>query len=725
MKLAEVYIEHSSPQLDQSFSYLCGHAEVRPGMRVSVPFAKQQLVGFVDSVKEVSADELKQMPYQLKEIQRVIDERPLLNDELLQLGKWMAEQYVAPLISCYQAMLPGVLKPKSSARSAAMEEWACFAGEREGLSKRQREVLDEMKQRGSMRAVDYRREYRREYKSVARKLIELGCVRIEKRKKVPQLILSAAKGETLTLCAQQSEALAALNAVPHHEVVLLHGVTGSGKSEVFLRYARQMVEQGRQVLLLVPEISLTPQMIARVRERFPDDAAVYHSRLSNQQKYEQYELVREGRVHVVVGTRSAVFMPFVHLGAIILDEEHDTSYKQDSSPRYHCRDIAIQRGKTHDCKVILASATPSLESYARAYKGVYRLIEMKARINQRPLPEVEIVDMKECLRCGGNAILSPSLMEALDACLRRGEQAMLLLNRRGYTPVLRCLSCGEVLKCPHCEVALSYHKQENCLKCHVCGYSRMLPGHCPTCGANDWRSLGMGTQRLEEYVQHCFPQARIVRMDADTTRVKGAHETLLEQFSKDADILLGTQMIAKGLDYARVTLVGILNADAMLNRGDYRCSELTYDLLEQACGRSGRGERSGRVILQAYDCAHYAVRCAAAHDYEGFFRREMQFRHLAQYPPYAYLSAVVLHHRNAQTVREDALAARETLSGGAFKVLGPIELGRLRDECRWRLILKGKDRHEQAAALRRLAQAHRMQKRRSRLEIDVDLMMLE
>ena len=721
MKLAEVYIEHSSPQLDQSFSYLCGHAEVRPGMRVSVPFAKQQLVGFVDSVKEVSADELKQMPYELKEIQRMIDERPLLNDELLQLGKWMAEQYVAPLISCYQAMLPGVLKPKSSARSAAMEEWACFAGEREGLSKRQREVLDEMKQRGSMRAVDYRREY----KSLARKLIELGCVRIEKRKKVPQLILSAAKGETLTLCAQQSEALAALNAVPHHEVVLLHGVTGSGKSEVFLRYARQMVEQGRQVLLLVPEISLTPQMIARVRERFPDDAAVYHSRLSDQQKYEQYELVREGRVHVVVGTRSAVFMPFVHLGAIILDEEHDTSYKQDSSPRYHCRDIAIQRGKTHDCKVILASATPSLESYARAYKGVYRLIEMKARINQRPLPEVEIVDMKECLRCGGNAMLSPSLMEALDACLRRGEQAMLLLNRRGYTPVLRCLSCGEVLKCPHCEVALSYHKQENCLKCHVCGYSRTLPGHCPTCGANDWRSLGMGTQRLEEYVQHCFPQARIVRMDADTTRVKGAHETLLEQFSKDADILLGTQMIAKGLDYARVTLVGILNADAMLNRGDYRCSEMTYDLLERACGRSGRGERSGRVILQAYDCAHYAVRCAAAHDYEGFFRREMQFRHLAQYPPYAYLSAVVLHHRNAQTVREDALAAREALSGGAFKVLGPIELGRLRDECRWRLILKGKDRHEQAAALRRLAQAHRMQKRRSRLEIDVDLMMLE
>lgn len=721
MKLAEVYIEHSSLQLDQSFSYLCGHAEVRPGMRVSVPFAKQQLVGFVDSVKEVSADELKQMPYELKEIQRMIDERPLLNDELLQLGKWMAEQYVAPLISCYQAMLPGVLKPKSSARSAAMEEWACFAGEREGLSKRQREVLDEMKQRGSMRAVDYRREY----KSVARKLIELGCVRIEKRKKVPQLILSAAKGETLTLCAQQSEALAALNAVPHHEVVLLHGVTGSGKSEVFLRYARQMVEQGKQVLLLVPEISLTPQMIARVRERFPDDAAVYHSRLSDQQKYEQYELVREGRVHVVVGTRSAVFMPFVHLGAIILDEEHDTSYKQDSSPRYHCRDIAIQRGKTHDCKVILASATPSLESYARAYKGVYRLIEMKARINQRPLPEVEVVDMKECLRCGGNAMLSPSLMEALDGCLRRGEQAMLLLNRRGYTPVLRCLSCGEVLKCPHCEVALSYHKQENCLKCHVCGYSRTLPGHCPTCGANDWRSLGMGTQRLEEYVHHCFPQARIVRMDADTTRVKGAHETLLEQFSKDADILLGTQMIAKGLDYARVTLVGILNADAMLNRGDYRCSEMTYDLLEQACGRSGRGERSGRVILQAYDCAHYAVRCAAAHDYEGFFRREMQFRHLAQYPPYAYLSAVVLHHRNAQTVREDALAAREALSGGAFKVLGPIELGRLRDECRWRLILKGKDLHEQAAALRRLAQAHRMQKRRSRLEIDVDLMMLE
>lgn len=721
MKLAEIYIEHATLQLDQCFTYRCPDAEVLPGMRVRVPFGTQQLVGFVDSVREAGEEELAQLPYEVKEIQEIIDASPLLNEELLQLGKWMAKLYVAPLISCYQAMLPRPLKPKSSAGKSAMEEWACFVRLQDGLTSRQREVLEAIKQRQRMKAS----EYRKAYGSVGRKLIAMGCVRIEKQPKTAQFLLGAEDAASLTLCAQQQHALDVLRQTARHEVILLHGVTGSGKSEVFLRYAKAMVEQGKQVLLLVPEISLAPQMIAHVQARFPDDAAIYHSGLSDQQKYEQYQLVREGRVHVVVGTRSAVFMPFTRLGAIILDEEHDLSYKQDSMPRYHCRDIAIQRGRYHDCKVILSSATPSLESYARAYKGVYRLIEMKERINRRPLPEVEVINMRECLRGGGNMMLSSSLQNALADCLARGEQAILLLNRRGYAPVLRCLECGEVLKCPHCEVALSYHKQEGRLKCHVCGYSRVLPGQCPVCGSDHWRSLGIGTQKLEEHVQSCFPQARIVRMDADTTRKKGAHAALLAQFAADADILLGTQMIAKGLDYERVTLVGILNADAMLNRGDYRSSELTYDLLEQACGRSGRGRQKGRVILQAYDGDHYAIRCAARHDYLGFFRQEMQFRHLAQYPPYAYLSALVMHHRQEEVAREDARAAAQLLAQGRYKLLGPIGLGRIRDEHRFRLILKGKDRREQAAMLGQVARIHREQRRRSRVEIDVDLMTLE
>lgn len=721
MKLVNVYIEHPTLALDQCFSYCYDEQELAAGMRVWVPFGSRKVIGFIDSFQEMSEKEVQSLSYQIKAIDQVIDKEPLLNEELWSLGKWMAEYYVASTISCYQAMLPKVLKPSQNQAKIAMEEIAVYDHFETNLTKRQTEVLLTFETIGEMSASDFRRTY----KSVAKALIDRGCVRLEKREKVIKKIPKEKEQISLQLSDEQEQALEKLRLQKGFRTVLLHGVTGSGKSEVFLRYAAELVQQGKQVLFLVPEIALTPQMQHAVEARFGNQIAIYHSHLNDQQKYEQYRLVKNGNVQVVVGTRSAIFLPFQNLGAIILDEEHDTSYKQENAPRYHCRDIALWRGRYHQCLVLLSSATPSLESYARAYKGIYQLIEMKSRIYQQ-LPAVEIVDMEDCLRNKENAYISNRLRTAISQTLARKEQVMLLLNRRGYTPILRCMDCGEVITCPHCDVALAYHKEEQRMKCHICGYSRPVPKSCSQCHGQHWQFFGMGTQRLQELIQSYFPDAHIVRMDSDATRRKGAHAQLLQEFSKGADILLGTQMIAKGLDYENVTLVGIVNGDASLKSADYRSSELTFDLLEQACGRSGRGTKKGQVILQVFDKEHYAIRCAAAHDYQRFFVSEMNYRHLAQYPPYTYLSAAYFIHVQEAIAAKGAENALQFLKEQTIcKVLGPIALGKRKDEYRYRLILKGKNRDEQARLLRRIYEAHKCSGQRSRMEIDVDLFLLE
>ncbi len=721
MKLVNVYIEHPTLALDQCFSYCYDEQELAAGMRVWVPFGSRKVIGFIDSFQEMSEKEVQSLSYQIKAIDQVIDKEPLLNEELWSLGKWMAEYYVASTISCYQAMLPKVLKPSQNKAKIAMEEIAVYDHFETNLTKRQTEVLGTFETIGEMSASDFRRTY----KSIAKALIDRGCVRLEKREKVIKKIPKEKEQISLQLSDEQERALEKLRLQKGFRTVLLHGVTGSGKSEVFLRYAAELVQQGKQVLFLVPEIALTPQMQHAVEARFGNQIAIYHSHLNDQQKYEQYRLVKNGNVQVVVGTRSAIFLPFQNLGAIILDEEHDTSYKQENAPRYHCRDIALWRGRYHQCLVLLSSATPSLESYARAYKGIYQLIEMKSRIYQQ-LPAVEIVDMEDCLRNKENAYISNRLRTAISQTLARKEQVMLLLNRRGYTPILRCMDCGEVITCPHCDVALAYHKEEQRMKCHICGYSRPVPKSCSQCHGQHWQFFGMGTQRLQELIQSYFPDAHIVRMDSDATRRKGAHAQLLQEFSKGADILLGTQMIAKGLDYENVTLVGIVNGDASLKSADYRSSELTFDLLEQACGRSGRGTKKGQVILQVFDKEHYAIRCAAAHDYQRFFVSEMNYRHLAQYPPYTYLSAAYFIHVQEAIAAKGAENALQFLKEQTIcKVLGPIALGKRKDEYRYRLILKGKNRDEQARLLRRIYEAHKCSGQRSRMEIDVDLFLLE
>ncbi|NBK96900.1 MAG: primosomal protein N' [Erysipelotrichia bacterium] len=719
MKIAQVYIEYNNMAVDQCYTYLCGNHDVQVGMRVLVQFAHKTIVAFVYEVKEIDAEKLAQIPYEVKTIISLIDEKPLINDELFQLAKTMSKTCVAPMISCFQAMLPSKLKPKSSNHKIKQEVWVVYEQYVVFKTKQQQAAMAYIEEHKEMR----RSEFNQLYKNQLPALLKSGAIYLDERE-ASATLQGVYEDCPVVLNKEQEQAVLTMQERQGFHVYLLHGVTGSGKSEVFLQMAKQELAKGKQVLFLVPEISLTPQMVKRVKARFGNEVAIYHSSLNNQEKYEQYRLVATHKVNIVVGTRSAIFMPFDHLGLIILDEEHDQSYKQDSTPKYHTRDMAIERGKYHDCKVILASATPSLESYARAIKKVYTLVKLTKRI-YGDMPHTKLVNMKEAMQNGENFILSNALKQAIALRLERHEQVILLLNRRGYAPILRCMDCGYVVKCPHCDLALNYHKQSKEYKCHVCGYSEKSTYTCKQCGSSHLKFLGLGTQKLEEYVQQCFPRANIVRMDADTTTHKNAHEKLLARFEKEGDILVGTQMIAKGLDYENVTLVGILNGDALLNRSDYRSVELTFDLLVQASGRSGRGQKDGQVMIQVYDDHHYAIQCAIRHDYETFFKYEMRFRHLGNYPPYAYLGAMVLSSNNAQKAYEEINALLPMLEDKNIAVLGAVELLKMMDQYRYRVILKSKDQELIANKLYDAYKEHIKRKGKAKLEIDVNPYMLD
>lgn len=721
MKLAHVFVEHPIMHLDHTFTYRCDGFHLQRGMRVMVPFGSTNIMGFVNEVVECNKEELLQYEYEVKFITEVIDEEPLLNEELFALADWMARECIAPRISCFGCMLPAKLKPKKGKHHIKMETWVRYIKDNETCTKRQQEVLAEIKKEKQL----LRSTYYQIYKTPGKKLIELGCVEIFEKEASASLAFLTTTPSLHTLTKEQENAIASVQEEGHKRVCLLHGATGSGKTEVFLRLASATIAQGKQVVILVPEISLTPQMVRRVQMRFGVNVAIYHSGLNAQEKYEQYQLVKQHKVQIVVGTRSAVFMPFDNLGLLILDEEHDTSFKQDRIPRYHCRDIAIQRGLYHKACVLLASATPSLESYARAHKGVYRLIEMPQRINGH-FPDVQLVEMRKSVSKGENYMVSNTLLDAIYERLQRKEQVILLLNRRGYTPILRCISCGYVQMCPHCDCAMSYHKEEGQLKCHICNHTMKLPTHCPQCGSQTWRYLGSGTQKLEEFVQLKFPQAKIIRMDADTTGKKNAHEHFLKDFGEHkADILVGTQMIAKGLDFENVTLVGIVNGDAMLNRSDYRSAELTYDLLAQACGRSGRGDKVGQVFIQVYDGSHYAIQSTLHHDYLNFFQNEMKYRHLANYPPYRYITSLVFSHKDSDVAQQSAQKAFEQLQHKqGIKVLGPSTLNKIKDETRVRILLKGKDEHLLNKYARDVYDEHTLTKQKARLDIDLAPMIL-
>ena len=487
------------------------------------------------------------------------------------------------------------------------------------------------------------------------------------------------KTTALSLNAEQQVAVETiLQSVQEQQsqTYLLEGITGSGKTEVYLQVIAEVLNQGKTAIMLVPEISLTPQMVQRFKSRFGEHVAVMHSGLSQGEKYDEWRKIERGEAEVVVGARSAIFAPIENIGVIIIDEEHEASYKQEETPRYHARDLAIWRSEYHHCPVVLGSATPSLESRARAQKNVYQRLRLTQRANQAAtLPTIDVVDMRQEVENGNVSSFSMSLQEKLQERLEKNEQSVLLLNRRGYSSFVMCRDCGYVLPCPNCDISLTLHMDSKTMKCHYCGHEERIPYRCPNCGQDKIRYYGTGTQKVEEELQTLLPDSRILRMDVDTTRRKGAHEKILRTFGEgQADILLGTQMIAKGLDFPNVTLVGVLNADTALNLPDFRSSERTFQLLTQVSGRAGRAEKPGEVIIQSFNPEHYAIQFAKAQDYEDFYTKEMYIRHRGDYPPYYFTVQITASHPEeneaAKQMFQIATKLKQGLSPQAI-LLGP------------------------------------------------------
>ena len=618
--VAKVIVELSNKNIDKCFDYLIPDgliSNVKVGIRVKVPFGNQILEGFVlDITNETNND--------LKEIIDVIDTDTILDDELLELGKYMQNITLSTLISCYQTMLPSALKAKNGRVINKKLESYITLGNTNGikLNSKQEEIVKLV--------FNNKKVLKSRLTSISRSslktLIDKGVL-VEEKSEVYRLDTKGNIKEKYPLTEKQLEVVdRIMKDKSKDKVFLLHGVTGSGKTEIYMEVIERLLKEDKGSIMLVPEISLTEQMVNRFKNRF-DNIAILHSRLSDGEKYDEYRRISRGEVKIVIGARSAIFAPLSNLGLIVIDEEHSDTYKQDAcNPKYNALDIAKWRSNYHKCPIILGSATPTLESYARASKGIYELIELNERVNSKKLPKIEIIDMNSELKNKKGSFSKP-MIEAITKSIENNEQVILLLNRRGYSSFSTCKSCGYVSKCPNCDISLTYHKSSNMLRCHYCGYGTKVEEICPVCHEKAMSNLGTGTEKIEEELNKLFPNKKIVRMDFDTTSKKGSHEKIIKSFENhEYDILLGTQMIAKGLDFPNVTLVGVINADTSLNIPDFRSSEMTFDLLCQVAGRSGRGDKEGRVIIQTFNKEHYAIRYAENHDYIGFYNMEMDVR---------------------------------------------------------------------------------------------------
>ena len=631
---AEVIVDIAHSDVDKIFDYACGDDIVR-GMRVAVPFGNGVTTGFVMRVKEAT----DVPPQKLKRVLRREEDFPSLNEEALMLAETIAARYRVSMALTLRLFVPAEMRTgKVSTRYRTVIKFAREA-EISDRAKRQRELYDFMRDNGEADAAFLRERFG----SAVKALLDSGVLVSEKRRvfRDPYRDIGGENVARKLTPSQQN----AVDTVKRTDrtVTLLHGVTGSGKTEIYLTLIADVLKAGKTAIFLVPEISLTPQMLSQLRARFGSMAAILHSGLSAGERFDEWMRLREGSARIAIGARSAVFAPIENIGVIVIDEEHDGSYSSESAPRYNTFDIAYLRARHNGCKLILGSATPSVETYRRAKEGEFELVKLPERINARPMPAVRIVDMRREVRKGNATAFSAMLRERLEDCLEKGNQAILFLNRRGYSQTVICRDCGYVASCESCDVALTYHSDENVLKCHYCGANYKLPPACPGCGGHHLGYVGTGTQRVVGDLKKMFPSARILRMDVDTTSGKEGHYRILKQFSEHAaDILVGTQMVAKGHDFPQVTLVGILDADMSLHFADYRSGERTFQLITQVAGRSGRAQEAGEVVLQTYDPENYILRFAAQYDYEGFYEHEISMREATMFPPFAKIVRVMI-----------------------------------------------------------------------------------
>lgn len=741
MRLASVILDIPTQALDVPYTYVvpdevsgCDH-EVAVGCAVLVPFGHRQAIGFVVGIDEHGENTLPKGIdlAKLKPITRAVSPS-YFDEEGAACARFLSDHYIAPLSSCVRLFTPPGGVPRMVRTQAGYwrveeptvgevdDRWVRLGPESVDFTPKRTAVkqmaIIEALSAGELRIAELTAEFGSVTSSI-KSLEAKGVVIVERRRRLRGMVDSGgSRADDLRsfvpspkpqLTAGQAEALAVIDAARAHgrgEVVLVDGVTGSGKTEVYLEAIEAVLDEGRTACVLVPEISLTPQTVARFRGRFGDTVAVMHSRMSQGERYDQWDFIRSGAARVVVGARSALFTPLSNLGLVIIDEEHEGSYKQDSAPRYHARDVAVWMARRAGATVVLGSATPSIESlYASSKADDWHHVVLPERANGKPLPEVVVIDMAREFGSGSRSMFSHALTRALAEELEARHKAVLMLNQRGFAKFVLCRACGFVPACPSCSTSLTYHERGGLLVCHHCGYHVSIPPACPECGSPYLKKFGAGTQRVEAELRmlldglpHVGPSVPIVRMDADTTGGKGAHQRLLEQFaSADAAVLLGTQMIAKGLDFEDVTLVGVINADTMLKLPDYRAAERTFALVEQVAGRAGRADLPGRVMVQTYEAGAAPIRAASSYDRALFLRDELPKRKMLKYPPYVRLANILVWGHDEEKVRRAAEALYTSVSarvrdyaGETWDVLPatPCVLAKLRNTFRWHIVVK-------------------------------------
>ena len=693
---AEIILNSEAIEIDRPFTYkvpLDMEQKVKVGQMVRVPFGvrSKPVEGFILDLKE---EEIK-VSFKIKNILSVENEEPVITEEDLKLINFLREEYLCKYIDAIRLLIPvGILKgAKSKSRSVIVyiDDNLESIKNSDGYL----EVINFIKRNtGKYTKSELTKEHGVSLYKL-NKLIEHGLIKSEKEIVFRYNTREYNKDVEKKLTAEQSMAIEAIED-SEENLILLKGVTGSGKTEVYMRLVEKVLTEGKSAIVLVPEIALTPQMIERFKGRFGSNVALFHSKLSDGERFDEWYRVKEGKASLIIGARSAIFLPARKLGLIIIDEEHENTYKSDQNPKYQTKEVAEFISKLKGCKVILGSATPTIESYYRAISGEMKLVELNHRIDNRPMPEMKLVDMREELRSGNKSIFSRRLYASMQQKLEKGEQIILFLNRRGFSTFVSCRSCGYVFDCENCDISMTYHKN-GFLVCHYCGKTKKQPNLCPKCGSKYVKFFGAGTERVEEEVRKYLKNAKILRMDVDTTRAKDSHEKIYNAFKAgEADILIGTQMVSKGLDFPNVTLVGILSADMSLNLPDYRAAERSFQIITQVAGRAGRGEKEGEVIVQTYTPEHYSLQYAKKYDYEDFYEKEFTIRAMMGYPPFGRILLI-----NGTGKKEDELKKQMIYLGkkvkekaeefGGLEVLGPTPciIYRIKENYRWQIIVKG------------------------------------